>query len=297
MAEQLESRGDADGPGRADDVSVIAHRGFAGVYPENTCAAFERAVGGPARVDMVELDVMPCATGELVVFHDATLGRLTDASDRWRERTVWETPFEVLRGFDVLGSGQSVPLLSEVLDLVPADVGVNVEFKSPGAAIEKYGPLDPAALDRQRDVWRGFAERVLDVLADYPHDVLVSSFHEGALAAVREVDSSIPIAVAFWDSIEAGLAIARRHDCEAIHPPWNMVRGSALFNEEYCASGPFEDVDLVEIARDEGRRVNAWTVSRWYEADQLRRAGVDGIITDYPDLLHFGPVAPSPELS
>ncbi|WP_101295266.1 glycerophosphodiester phosphodiesterase [Halegenticoccus soli] len=273
---------------QTDDVACIAHRGFAGIAPENTRTAFERAVGGafgdPA--DVVELDVMPTADGKIVVFHDTDLARLTDAPARLREQSVWETPFETLRRFEVLGSGESIPRLSEILDLVPPSVGLNVEFKNPGTAAVEYGALDADALDRQRRRWHDFAADVLDVLDAYPHEALVSSFHEGALAAVREIDPSVPIAAVFYDSIADGLRVARRHDCEVIHPPWNMIYGTELFNEEYC-SGPFEPVDLVEIAHDEGRAVNAWTVNSWYQADQLRQAGVDGIITDYPGLLGF----------
>ncbi|WP_224333176.1 glycerophosphodiester phosphodiesterase [Haloprofundus halobius] len=278
------------------DVSLIAHRGFAGVYPENTRAAFGRAVGvGDAtltpQADVVELDVMPTATGEVVVFHDTDLGRLTDAPTTLADRKVWETPYETLRGFEVLGTGESVPLLSEILDLIPASVGVNVEFKNPGVDDVRYGPLDAADLDARREVWEPFVDRTLSSLADYPHEMLVSSFHEGALAAAREFDESVPLASVFWDDIEAGLRTARRYDCEVVHVPWNMVHGTELFNAEYLA-GPFDPIDVVEIAHEEGRRVNAWTVESWYQADQLRQAGVDGLIADYPNLLHYGSKRP-----
>ncbi|WP_224448093.1 glycerophosphodiester phosphodiesterase [Haloprofundus salilacus] len=276
------------------DVSLIAHRGFAGVYPENTRAAFGRAVGVDVegttmtpQADVVELDVMPTATGEVVVFHDTELGRLTNAPTALADRKVWETPYETLRRFDVLGTGESVPLLGEILDLIPLDVGVNVELKNPGVEDVHYGALDAGELDARCEVWEPFVERTLSVLADHPHETLVSSFHEGALAAVRELDASVPIATVFWDDIEAGFRTARRHDCEVLHVPWNMVYGTELFNADYHA-GPFDPVDLVDIAHEECRRVNAWTVESWYQADQLRQAGVDGIIADYPNLLHYG---------
>ncbi|WP_129114371.1 glycerophosphodiester phosphodiesterase [Halegenticoccus tardaugens] len=272
---------------RTGDVACIAHRGFAGVSPENTRTAFERAVDDATphgRADAVELDVVPTADGEIVVFHDATLGRVTDAPPRLRDRPIWEIPFETLRRFDVLESGDPVPSLSDVLDLVPPDVGVNVEFKNPGTSAVEYGALDAETLSRGRERWRDFAADVLSVLSAYPHDVLVSSFHEAAIAAVRDVDPSVPIATVFFDSIADGFRVARRHDCEVIHAPWNMVYGTSLFNEEYC-SGPFEPIDLVEIAHDEGRAVNVWTVDSPRQAGQLSRAGVDGLIADYPGLL------------
>ncbi len=278
--------------GTKADVSLIAHRGFAGVYPENTRAAFGRAVGADGttitpQADVVELDVMPTATGEVVVFHDTDLGRLTNAPATLADQKVWETPYETLRKLDVLGTGESVPLLAEILDMIPESVGINVEFKNPGVDDVRYGSLDADELVERRAVWEPFVERTLSELAVSSHEVLVSSFHEGALAAVRELDGSVPIATVFWDDIEAGFRTARRHDCEVLHVPWNMVYGTELFNADYHA-GPFDPIDLVELAHEEGRRVNAWTVESWYQADQLRRAGVDGIIADYPNLLQYG---------
>ncbi|KTG08148.1 hypothetical protein AUR64_00805 [Haloprofundus marisrubri] len=274
------------------DVSLIAHRGFAGVYPENTRAAFGRAVGTDGattpQADVVELDVMPTATGEVVVFHDTDLGRLTNAPEKLADRKVWETPYETLRGLDVLGTGESVPLLAEILEMIPVDVELNVEFKNPGVDDVRYGPLDDHdELVERRAVWRPFVERTLSELDRHPHEVLVSSFHEGALAAARQFDATVPIANVFWDDIEAGLRTARRHDCEVLHVPWNMVYGTELFNEEYHA-GPFDPIDILDVAHEEGRRVNAWTVESWYQANQLRRAGIDGIIADYPNLLQYG---------
>ncbi|WP_342764540.1 glycerophosphodiester phosphodiesterase [Haladaptatus sp. R4] len=54
-----------------DDVTYVAHRGYKGLHPENTLRAFEAA---SRTADMIELDIMPCAGGEIVVFHDEKLG-------------------------------------------------------------------------------------------------------------------------------------------------------------------------------------------------------------------------------
>ncbi|WP_135824473.1 glycerophosphodiester phosphodiesterase [Halorussus ruber] len=274
------------------DVSLIAHRGFAGVYPENTVAAVEQAVTSPAANDppsMVEIDVMPTADGEIVTFHDWNLGRLTDAPDELADRNVWEVSYDTLAEFEVLGTGERVPTLTDVLDALPEEVGVNVEFKNPGSdEVRPRENLPPGDRDDQRALWQAFADEVLDTLSTYDHDVLISSFCEGALAAVRESDSSVPIAAVFAESIADGMEIARRYDCEAVHPPWNMIADTALFNADYGTLGPYENIDLVTAAHEEGRAVNVWTVESWYQANQLRQAGVDGLITDYPGVLRFG---------
>lgn len=276
--------------------TLIAHRGFAGENPENTVAAVERAagVGGAEgsdgrvgrRADWVEVDAMPTADGDVVVIHDAELsGRgargLTDSTG-----VVWETDTAAVTGAEVLGSGEPVPLLADVLDALPPDVGVNVELKSPGRRDLRPGEkLAGDALAERTAAWRPFAERALDAVAGHGNDLLFSSFCEGALAAVREL-SSRPVAPLFAGSIADGLAMAREHDAAAVHPPIEAVRGTPFFDgERFDAPGAGGVSDLVAAAHDEGRAVNAWTVETWYQADRLAAAGVDGVIADYSTLL------------
>lgn len=277
----------ADEGDEEGDPRVIAHRGFAGLYPENTVAAVEGASSGDA-ASMIEIDVVPTGDGDVVVFHDSKLsGRdggeqgLTDT-----DGLVWETPTEVVTDAEVLDSGETVPLLSDVLDAVPESVGVNVEFKNPGSSALKFDEnLSGDELDEQAELWRPFTRDVLSVLGEYDHEFLVSSFYEAALATVR-AESDLPVAPLLWSSIETGLEIAREYDAEAIHPPYNMIADTPFFGDPvYTEEADYADVDLVSVAHDEGREVNPFTLTTWYQAEQLAAAGVDGIIADYPGLL------------
>ena len=113
---------------------LIAHRGFAGVNPENTLTA----VGEAATVaDAVEVDIRRCATGELVVVHDETVDRVTDGEGPVADHSLAE-----LRGLDVLGTGEGVPTLEAVLEAVPDGVGANVELKEPGTAADALAAMD-----------------------------------------------------------------------------------------------------------------------------------------------------------
>ena len=290
--------------------TLIAHRGFAGENPENTVAAVERAAGvaragGPAesgvparrRADWVEIDVMPTADGDVVVVHDAELsGRgggdedgggadgdrgLTDATG-----VVWETDTATVTGAEVLDSGETVPLLADALEALPADVGVNVELKNPGRwDLRPDEKLDADALADRTSVWRPFVERVLGVAEGSGNDLLFSSFCEGALAAVREL-SSLPVAPLVAESIADGLAIAREHDAAAVHPPIDAIRGTPFFDaERFGEGGEPGGPDLLAAAHEAGRDVNVWTVETWYQADRLAAAGVDGLVADYSTLL------------
>lgn len=268
--------------------SLIAHRGFAGVYPENTVRAVQLSADS---ADMIEIDIMPTAERDVVVFHDNRLSS-RDGGERGLTDTsgvVWETSTEKVLAAEVLESGETVPLLKDVLDAIPTDVGVNIEFKNPGSFDLRFAEaLCEEELERQKDIWRPFTKNALTIASEYEHDILVSSFYEAALATVRAVDPTIPVAFLFWDSIEEGLTVTRRYDCEAVHPPYNMIQDTPFFEDEYYTKGPFADVDLVTIAHDENRAVNAFTLDTWYQAEQLATAGVDGLIGNYPSLLTFG---------
>ncbi|WP_339105667.1 glycerophosphodiester phosphodiesterase family protein [Haloterrigena salinisoli] len=267
--------------------AVIAHRGYAGVAPENTIAAVETAANHDAA--MLEIDVQPAACGTPVVIHDERLegtsardGRpLTDSSGY-----VWETSLEDLRTARVLGTDEPVPTLAGLLEAIPETIGVNVELKNPGTTdLRVAESLPDAERDERRAVWTPFVERVIEDCEAFDGELLFSSFCEGALAAVREVAPRYAAATLVWDDLEAGLEIARRYDCEAIHPPRNAIAGTPLATTEYAGfSDATPEVDILEEAHAEGRTVNVWTAENWHQFEALAAAGVDGIVADYPGL-------------
>jgi len=272
-------------PDPTTDPTLIAHRGFAGENPENTRRAARAATreNGPCRrADLVEIDVVPTADGDPVVFHDDDLaGRdgegmgLTETSG-----LVWETDTETVTSAEVLRSGETVPRLGELLSSVPPTVGVNIELKSPGSTSLRFGEkLSGEALDAQKAVWRPFVDRVVDIVDAHDHEILFSSFYEAALAVVAE-QSTASVAPILWESVDDGVAIAEAYDADAIHPPVAMIRNTPFFDH-----GRFGGTDLVRRARSHGWDVNVWTVDSWYQADRLLEAGVDGLIADYSTVL------------
>lgn len=282
-----------------DDVAnLIAHRGFAGLYPENTVGAVEAASTGEAdptadrvRADMIEIDIMPSADGDVMVFHDDTLERLTGATGEMADQLVWETSTEQLQNMNVLGTNETIPTLQQVMDAIPSEVGVNIEFKNPGSEDVRFAEkLNESDLQTQKELWMDITENTFEVVADYDNEILVSSFQEGALAAVREVTSDVPVAFLFWDSIQEGMDITERYDAEALHPPRNMIQGTPFFGNEYYEGqepGTFEDIDILAEAHDAGREVNVWTLKTWRQAKLLQEADADGLIADYDGLQRF----------
>lgn len=268
----------------------IAHRGYAGVAPENTIPAF-RAVGdGRHPADLVELDVIFSADEELIVIHDRHLGgrdkrtgSLTDKSG-----VIWETPAEEITQARVLGSDATVPTLEEVPEVLPPSVGINVELRNPGSFDVRFGQaLEPDEIESQRTLWDPYVEAVVETLEPYDHDIMFSSFFEPAIAAARDFAPDIPIGVNVHDSIEEGLTVMGRYDCEAVHPRLNMIRDTPYYEASHGSvkNPDFSDLDLLEEAHAVDADVNVWTVNTWRHAATMAEAGVDGLIADYPDLL------------
>lgn len=107
---------------------VIAHRGASGTLPENTPAAFEKAIRLDA--EMIELDVHLCKTGEPVVIHDPRVNRTTNGRGFVSHKTLSQ-----LQSLDA-GNGEKIPTLKEVFDLVGGKVKINIELKGNGVVPE-----------------------------------------------------------------------------------------------------------------------------------------------------------------
>ena len=170
-------------------MELIAHRGCAEQYPENTLHAIERSA---RQLSAVEIDVRRCQSGELVVFHDETVDRLTDG-----DGPVARLNFDQLRALDVLESGHSIPRLSDALAAVPSGVELQVELKQSGIASDVIEAIHAADVDAR-----------------------ITSFLPEALTEVRECDPDVPVGYLFGEAVgvETGLRTARVLDCDSVHP-------------------------------------------------------------------------------
>lgn len=218
-------------------MDLIAHRGFAAEAPENTLAAVRRAAD---RADAVEVDVRRCGSGELVVVHDATVDRVTDGCGAVADLTLTE-----LRDLDVLQSGESIPLLSDVLDAIPADTTVNLELKGSGLAADALAAAD-----------------------DGDSDLLVSAFSPDVVREVASVDPAVSTALVCTHERDHPAWTANELGCDALHPSCTLSLTTRVV-------GRAHEYDL---------SVNAWTVSRRPMARLLEICGVDGLIADISHL-------------
>jgi glycerophosphoryl diester phosphodiesterase len=226
---------------------VVGHRGGRGDGwpPENTLAAFEMARAAGARA--IELDVRTCAGGEVVVFHDETLERLTLSGDR---RRVADVPFAELARLE-LGRGAAIPVLADVLAWArDRHVGVNVELKHDV----------PSRFDLVRGAMKAWRA--------HPADVLWSSFDPVLLAMTTALSASTRRAL-----LTQSGSVWRRGLDGLVRPP--LVSAIHL-DAEQARTG-------VEKHLQHGLRVGVWTINDAREAIDLFDRGVGSVITDAPD--------------
>ena len=228
---------------------VIAHRGASAYAPENTMPAFELAV--QLKADMLELDVQRSADGVLVCYHDFT-------TERWngQPRPATDCTLAELQQLDI--GGARIATLAEVCRFVrESGVRVNIEIKGLGIG---------------EDVARLLGEERME------EQVLFSSFSNVALREVEQAAPHIPRAYLMGTRTLRPVVrvreswpfrALRRANCAAWHPVYRIP----LLRR------------IVPRVRRAGYTVNVWTVNEVEIMQRLLQIGVDGIITDVPDVL------------
>lgn len=236
--------------GQGQGPLAIAHRGGAAMAPENTLAAFRMAAG--MGLGYLETDVKLTADGHLVCFHDDTLDRCTDATGRVGARTL-----EQLREVRVEGA-EPIPTLLEALEALP-DACFTVDLKDRAA-------IAPMARLLQR---RDLAERVC-----------VAGAWDGALGLLAEQTPGLRTALG-WRSLTALISASTVRT----FLPRRVATGQFAHVPIQLGAVPIFADRLIVRAHRLGVRVVVWTVDEPDLMHRLLDAGVDGIITDRPDVL------------
>ncbi|MGV3623985.1 MAG: glycerophosphodiester phosphodiesterase [Archangium sp.] len=228
---------------------ILGHRGASADFPENTLEAFRGAI--EQRADGVELDVMRCASGELVVCHDEWLDRLAGL-----RLEVLTTPWHRLKKVDVgsrLGFAPArIPLLDDVIDALPSNAFINVELKC--ETVDDHG-LSVAV--GERVTARGLEERVFLSSFNPLCLVRVSQSHPNLKRGfLIDPDKAWAPQAWFWLPVTA---------MTSVHPHYSQV-----------------SANRVNRWHAQGWEVAVWTVDDVTEAKRLRAMGVDWLITNRP---------------
>jgi glycerophosphoryl diester phosphodiesterase len=245
---------------------VMAHRGGAGLWPENTMYGFERAVA--LGVDVLETEIQSTADNILVLMHDSTVDRTTNGSGPISALTLEELKTldagynwtsDGGQTFPFRGSGITVPTLEEVFTALPT-VRINIDIKQ-----EK-----PSLLESLCKTFRtlGMVDRVM--VASFSSKVL-KAFRRGCPEVTTSAGTG-EVALFFVMNL-VFLGAVYRPACQAFQVP------------EYSSGLRVLTKRFVKTAHRLNLAVHVWTINETTDMQRLLELGVDGIITDYPDRL------------
>ena len=224
------------------EIIKIGHRGAAGYEPENTLRSFQKAID--LGVDMIEVDVFACKSGEVVALHDPKLQRTTSGHGYVIKKSLRE-----LKMLDA-GKGERIPTLEEVFDLVNRRVKINIEIKGARSL---------------RSVIRIVNKYVYEKGWRYD-DFLVSCVTRHSLRKIFKINPQLPVGAILIYKPNRFLAFAVQINAYSVNVRFRLL--NAVF---------------VEKAHQRGLKVFAWTVNEPEDIKRMKALGVDGIFSDYPD--------------
>ena len=230
---------------------VWAHRGASGYAPENTLAAFQKAVDLGA--DGVELDIQLTKDDQIVVIHDETIDRTSDGKGWVKDYTL-----EELRAFNYNRTKPEykhadIPTMREVFELLkPTGLFINIEIKT---GVVFYEKIEEKILALAKEM--GMEDRVC-----------YSSFNHYTVTRIHELKPDAEVGFLYADGPIDMPSYGVKHGVNALHP--------ALYNLQYDG--------FVKECKEKGLKLNVWTVNERPYIEMCCQYGVDAIITNYPDI-------------
>ena len=232
------------GCNKFDKVMIIGHRGAMGHIAENTIPSIKKAM--ELGVDGIEIDIFKSKTGELVVFHDEKLDRLTNSTG-----FIESLELDSIKNIIVLDKYR-IPTLEEVLELIDGQVKLNIELKG-------YGTASPT---------NHLINKYINSGGWTQDKFIISSFKWSELEEIRLLNNSIPIAVLVNSNVNPldALPFAKKIKAIAVNPYFKDL------NQEN-----------IEEIQSNGFKVFPYTVNELHDIERMIELGVDAIITDYPE--------------
>ena len=231
----------------------IAHRGFRSKYPENTMLAFKKAV--EAGCDGIEFDVHLSKDGEVVIIHDETLERTTNGTGLVSEKTIAELQkLNAAVTHPTLTDFEPIPTLRQYFEYAATQPNLitNIELKT-GVC-----------------VYQGIELKVYTLMKEFQliDRCIISSFNHESIVRMKKIDNSVI----------CGLLV----DSWLIKP---AVYTASVGVECYHPSAYSVTPELVKQLHDADIQINPWLGNIQCNYEELIQMGVDGLITDYPDII------------
>ena len=211
---------------------------------ENTIESVKKAI--ELNVDGIEIDVFKSKTGELVVYHDPFLSRLSNSN-----AFIEQISLDSIKKVELIG-GFSIPTLEEIVDIIPEKIFLNIELKGKDTANETN-------------------KIIINYLNKYnlpTSKFIISSFIWDELKKIRSINKDVPIAI-LVDSlhkIDDAIKLAKQINAVALNP-----------NNKFITRG------IVNKIQSNNIKVYPYTINNPKNIKRMRSMGVDAIITDYPE--------------
>lgn len=233
---------------------LLGHRGFSGVYPENTPIAFMKVAD--TKADGIETDVHICKSGELVICHDEKVDRTSNGSGYIQDMTYDELlALDFGAWKDPAFAGQRIWTLGQLLDFCKeAKLVLNVELKN---GLIFYPELERRVAD---EIMRRKME----------DQVFVSSFNHVSMERFKALGTPIEAGLLYESPLVDMAGYLSRCAADNVHPCYRV------FNYQ---------PELVDLFHSRGMKINVWTVNEEDDARKLLDMGIDGLIGNYPDML------------
>lgn len=229
-----------------DDFMIIAHRGASGSAPENTIPAIIKAINDGA--NYIEIDVHQTLDNKIIAIHDYSVDRTTNSEGDIKNLTYAEIKkMDAGKWFSNEFEGTRVPLMEEIFDIIPDSVKLIIEVKGDSSE------------------YPGIENNIVDIVnkSNLKNRIILKSFDEDVLNKFKLLAPEIPRLLVYV----FGFGVLET-DCQ-------YLQHYELFLRE----------SFVKSAQKEGYKIIAWGVQSECNMERVLSYGVDGIETDYPDIL------------
>ncbi|WP_226642463.1 glycerophosphodiester phosphodiesterase [Mesobacillus subterraneus] len=228
---------------------ILAHRGYAAEYPENTMLAFKEAE--KAGADGLELDVQMTRDGELVVIHDEKVDRTTDGTGLIKDYSLEDLrKLDARFKFKELPKKEQIPTLDEVLEWLSGNGMIcNIELKN---SIIPY---------------TGMEEKVINKVRHYnlSDRIIISSFNHYSIVHSYLLAPEIEIAPLLSEGLYMPWIYAQSIKARGFHPHWRAAPDQ-----------------IVKASLESGIEVRPYTVNKESELERLFKVNCSAVITDDP---------------
>ncbi|ADQ13966.1 glycerophosphodiester phosphodiesterase [Halanaerobium hydrogeniformans] len=231
----------------------IAHRGASGAYPENSMLSFKKAI--EMGCDGLEVDVQLSSDGEVVIFHDKKLDRVTNGSG-----LLCQHSFAELKKLEITNNNQDnkfalqrIVSLKELLKMLQEnEIFLNIELKN-------------IYID-----YPGLEEKVYQLLKEFEmiDRVVISSFNHYSLQRFAQISKEVGLGIIYLANLIDPIAYAESlgFKLRSFHPLYSSL-----------------DKERVKKIKNAGYDIFTYTVNDKNDITYVSDLEVDGIITDYPD--------------